>query len=221
MDFSARSRNPLQRFGGLGAVALLHLLAVYALITGLAHRMIDAIKHPMDVRIVEEIKPPPPETPPPPAPKFSMPPPPFIPAPEVPVTQQPDINPIASSSRSAPQDHSFQKQPEIAAPPDPPAAPLPQKGRAHADWDRCMPHYPFVSLRFEEEGTTRIRFDVGADAKLKDAVLVRSSGFPRLDQSAMKALSDCSFQPAVKDGQPIESTLTVDFVWNLNGGGWH
>ena len=55
---------------------------------------------------------------------------------------------------------------------------------------------------------------------MKDAALVKSSGYPRLDKAALKALSQCVFKPAVKDGLPIDSNLTVDFVWSLSGGGW-
>jgi len=171
--------------------------------------------------MVEEVKPPPPpDLRPPPQPKLHTPPPPFIPPPEVPVAQPPEINPIAAPSRETPTDHGFHKQPETPAPPGPVTVPLEQRGRAKADWDSCMPHYPPTSLSFEEEGTSRIRFEVGADAKLTEATLVKSSGFPRLDKAALKALSQCAFKPAVKDGKPVESTLTVDFVWSLNGGGW-
>ncbi len=219
MDLSATSRNPLQRYGGISAVTLFHVLAVYALITGLAHRMISAIKQPLEVKIVEEIKPPPPELHPLTAPKLNMPPPPYIPPPEVPVAQPPEISPIAAPSHEIPKDHAFQKQLEAPAPPGSAVA-LEQKGRAKADWESCMPRYPTTSMSFEEEGTTRIHFEVGADAKLKDAALVKSSGYPRLDKAALKALSQCVFKPAVKDGLPIDSNLTVDFVWSLSGGGW-
>ena len=220
MDFYATDRNPLQRYGGIGAVTLLHVLAAYALVTGLARRMIETIKQPVEVKMIEEVKPPPPEERLVPLPKLNRPPPPFIPPPEVPVAQPPDINPIAAPSHEPPKDRAFQKEPETRAPTGPAAVQLEQKGRAKADWDSCMPHYPPSSLSFEEEGTTRIRFEVGADSKLQSAALVKSSGFARLDKAALKALSQCAFRPAVRDGKPVESTLTVDFVWSLSGGGW-
>jgi hypothetical protein len=50
---------------------------------GLARKVVEVIKAPIETKIIEEIKKPPPDTPPPPPPKLAAPPPPFIPPPEV------------------------------------------------------------------------------------------------------------------------------------------
>ncbi len=53
------------------------------MVNGLARRVIEVLKPPIETKIIEEVKKPPPETPPPPPPKLQAPPPPFIPPPEI------------------------------------------------------------------------------------------------------------------------------------------
>jgi protein TonB len=84
MDFAQQQRNPARHLLGIAFVIIFHVLLIYALVNGLAQRVVDVIKKPVEVKIVEEVKPPPP--PPqnlPPPPKLTAPPPPFIPPPEV------------------------------------------------------------------------------------------------------------------------------------------
>jgi protein TonB len=52
---------------------------------GLAQRLVEVIKSPLETKIIEEVKPPPPPPPEnlPPPPKFAPPPPSFVPPPEV------------------------------------------------------------------------------------------------------------------------------------------
>jgi protein TonB len=64
-------------------VIAMHLAVGYALVTGLARKVVEVIKAPIETKIIEEIKKDIPDTPPPPPPKLATPPPPFIPPPEV------------------------------------------------------------------------------------------------------------------------------------------
>src|SRR2546421_10094258 len=64
-------------------VIVLHIALGYALVTGLARKVVEVIKQPIETKLIEEIKKPPPDTPPPPPPKLAAPPPPFIPPPEI------------------------------------------------------------------------------------------------------------------------------------------
>ena len=89
MDFARQQRDPTRHLIGIGFVILIHLLVVYALVTGLARRAVEVIKKPLTATIVEEIKAPPP--PPPPPKKIEIPkvpPPPqqpYVPPPDIPV----------------------------------------------------------------------------------------------------------------------------------------
>jgi len=79
MDFAQQQRNPTRHLIGIGGVVLLHVLVVYALVTGLARKVVEVVKGPIEVKVIEEIikKPPPPPDVIPPPPKVAAPPPPF------------------------------------------------------------------------------------------------------------------------------------------------
>jgi hypothetical protein len=53
------------RSASIALVALLHVAIIYALVTGLARRMVEVVRHPMETKIIEEAKPVAPDVPPP------------------------------------------------------------------------------------------------------------------------------------------------------------
>ena len=83
MDFAQQQRNPTRHLVGISAVVILHILVVWALVSGLARKVVEVVKGPIEVKVIEEIikKPPPPPDALPPPPKVQAPPPPFIPPP--------------------------------------------------------------------------------------------------------------------------------------------
>src|SRR5687767_15227889 len=107
-------------------VLVLHLIIGYALVTGLARKVVEVIKAPLETKIIEEVKKPPPDQPPPPPPKMAAPPPPFIPPPEINI-QVPQVTPppTITTVTTAPPPPG---PPPVYAPPAPPApAPLVRK----------------------------------------------------------------------------------------------
>mgnify|MGYP001005796936 CR=1 FL=1 len=60
MDFAQQQRNPGKHVVGIGIVLALHLLLGWAMVTGLAQRVVDVIRAPIETKIIEETKPPPP-----------------------------------------------------------------------------------------------------------------------------------------------------------------
>jgi protein TonB len=91
MAFSYQQHEPSsRRFMGIGVAAVAHLIIGWALVSGLAGKVVEAIKKPLEARIIQEVHLPPPPPPPkqikspPPAPKVVAPPPlPFVPPPEI------------------------------------------------------------------------------------------------------------------------------------------
>ena len=80
----AVQKDSSRRLTGLVAVVAFHVVLVYALVHGLARKIVEVVRAPLETKIIEEIKPPPPDKPPPPPPpKLAIPPPPYIPPPEV------------------------------------------------------------------------------------------------------------------------------------------
>ena len=87
MNF-AQEKNNSSRLTGFGLVVLIHIVIVYALASGLARKALDAVKGPIETKVIEEkVKPPDlPDKVVPPPPDLKAPPPPFVPPPEFLVT---------------------------------------------------------------------------------------------------------------------------------------
>ena len=95
---------------------------------------------------------------------------------------------------------------------------MPVKAAADAPgmirFDSCArPVYPAEASSQKQEGTVTLRFLIGSDGKVKQSRLVTSSGYPALDEAAAVGLSKCSFNPAVKDGKPVDAWTAVQYVW--------
>lgn len=222
-DYAAQQRKPGKHIVGIGIVVLMHILLGWALVSGLARKVVEVIKNPIETKIIEETKPPPP--PPenlPPPPKLAPPPPSFVPPPEVVVAQPPTPAPTITTTTVAPPPApvTIAPAPAPAAPPAPPA-PAPVAAQpAIGNVSSCKPEYPAAAQRAETTGTTSIRFTVDASGKLSNAEVVRSSGASRehrlLDRTALSALSSCTFR-AGRDtnGNPVGASFTVDYVWKL------
>src|SRR5581483_3350307 len=184
------------RLYGLGGVVLLHVLVIYALVTGLARKAIEVLPAPIETKILQEVTPPK-EPPPPPPPTFKEPPPPYIPPPEINISQ-------AQAERSTAITAVTTEKPVEAPPP-----PVHQAVRVAAVIDAkhgcAEPEYPAASQRLGEAGTVVLQFLIGVDGRIKDSRIARSSGYPRLDEAARDALGSCRFTPGTVDGKPEES----------------
>jgi TonB family protein len=78
------------------------------------------------------------------------------------------------------------------------------------------PEYPSASKRLEEEGTVQLKFLVGADGKVIESAVEKSSGFRRLDEAARQSLAKCTFKPGTKDGVAVESWASMKYTWALS-----
>ncbi|WAV88564.1 energy transducer TonB [Oxalobacter aliiformigenes] len=65
------------------------------------------------------------------------------------------------------------------------------------------PPYPAVSRRMGEEGVVVLSVMIEADGTVSDVKLKHSSGFPRLDASALKTVRHWRYVPARKNGRPV------------------
>ena len=216
MDYAQTQRNPAKHLAGLAFVIVLHVLLVYALVTGLARKAVDVLKQPLETKIIEEVKaPPPPDRPPPPPPKLVVPPPPFIPPPEIQIAQAPAQATIAVVAPTPP----------VPAPP-PPVAARPVEAPPHepvrvaavidAKRSCSQPEYPSASRRLEETGTVILKFLIDLDGKVVQSDVESSSGHQRLDEAARDALSRCRFKPGTVDGKPEQSWARLKYIWKLN-----
>lgn len=128
MNFSQRQADPRRHLVGLTVVIVFHALLVYALVTGLAKKVVDVVRAPIETKVIEEIKkpPPPPEVVLPPPPKLEAPPPPYIPPPEVQIATPPPPQPTISVAPSPTPPAPVEIRPQAPAPVAAPApAPRP------------------------------------------------------------------------------------------------
>ena len=63
--------------------------------------------------------------------------------------------------------------------------------------------------------TVQLKFLVGADGKVIESAVEKSSGFRRLDEAARAGLSKCQFKPATVDGNPQQSWASMKYTWRL------
>jgi periplasmic protein TonB len=210
MDFAQQQRNPTRHLLGITAVVLLHVLVVYALVTGLARTVVEIVKGPIDVKVIEEVvkKPPPPPEVVPPPPKLAAPPPPFIPPPEIniapPPNPAPAISAVTQEAPAGPQAPVIQKPVE--------AAPQPAVRSARVACPNYVEvmssiSYPREALKDNLEGEVVIEFTVTASGQVKDPVIKSSTNraFNRASLAVVDRLS-CQGQ-----GQDVRVQAPIGF----------
>ncbi len=182
---------------------------------------------PMAVRLLAQEAAP---TPPRPLPQKPQPLPPV--APRTPVRPQPVAQPqtqtqselpasaLASSSAGAASDAPQVAPPGAAAPrPAPvhaPAEPL-VEARFDADYlSNPKPPYPALARRRGETGTVLLRVRVGPEGDAQQVELKQSSGYPRLDQSALETVPRWRFVPARRGETPVAAWVLVPVVFALS-----
>lgn len=102
---------------------------------------------------------------------------------------------------------------ESAACPTPAAPPSParQTGGSISNAD-----YPASAIRAEASGTTRVTIQVGANGRVAGCSVTGSSGNSALDQTACSLIQRrFRYQPATRNGQPVESTVSRSITWVL------
>ena len=81
-------------------------------------------------------------------------------------------------------------------------------------FDSCArPVYPDQEAKQNHQGMVTLRFLVGADGKVKESLMMKSSGYPALDDAALVAISKCSFNPPVANGKPVDAWIPVQYDW--------
>src|SRR5262245_55940512 len=219
MDFAQHQRNPTRHLVGIGGVVLLHVVIVWALITGLARKVVEVVKGPIDVKVIEEVikKPPPPPEVIPPPPKMQAPPPPFVPPPEVviaPPPPAPTITAVTPEPPPAPQAPVITKAPEAPAPPAPapPPAPVRTAQVACPNYREVMKAiaYPREALLDNIQGEVVVEFTITAFGQVKDAVIKSSTNrvFNKVALAAVPKLT-CQGQ-----GQDVRVLAPIGFTIN-------
>lgn len=187
----------------VGAWALLQIESVRNAVGEVAPLMVEMIAPPAPPTPPAPPRPPEPrpvvKTPPPPAPLVSAAP---SPAPATFVAPPPPVEP-----------------PTIVVaepPPAPPAQPAQPRTIAITAVSYLTPPvlvYPSMSKRMRESGQVHVRVLVDATGRPQQMSLIKSSGFPRLDESALSTVRATRFKPYTEDGiaQPFWVVMPLSF----------
>lgn len=218
MYFSNQRRDTRRPLVGLSLVILFHVAIVYALLTGLAKKVVDVVRAPIETKVIEEVKkpPPPPEVVVPPPPRLEAPPPPFIPPPEVqiatPPPPQPTITAVPTPPPPAPVTIAPVAPPE--APPAPPAPPPPRpQGVASICTKTVVPVLPAINA--DGKATISVVYTIQG-GKVTKVDLARYS-FPgvtdrRIQRSLVSAIEAAAAQYVCPGDH---SNVAQDFVFDI------
>jgi periplasmic protein TonB len=211
MGLSLSLPSPVRQFNRNlvigGSVVLFHIAALWALQSGLLRRAVEII---VPIAVLSEIVTPP-------APKVEQPPevvqPKPVPPPKQPVTRKVERpKPVVPQPMAVPHPEPSPQAPVVEAPTPPapvapaPVAPAPAKlelPSSDADYLRNpAPVYPPISKRLGEQGKVLVRVLIGPDGSPQKAELKSSSGFERLDRSAIEYVMKCRYVPGKVAGVP-------------------
>jgi len=210
------SVRPLN-FGSFIAVALLHLLALQAILSMAETAPAASADQPLYVEFITA-----------PEPTPLQPPEPLPPHPPQPV-EPPKPKPLITSKATEPAPNAIEAPAEPAEPePLPPiAAAPPPPGPATepvaeppkfdlAYLNNPAPNYPKAASRMGQEGRVLLDVLVSAEGKVISLRIKRSSGFPRLDEAALNAVRGWKFKPSMRGDTAVEGQATVPIDFKLN-----
>lgn len=229
--FEDLEKNSAKKLTGIGVVVFLHILVGLVLMAGMAKDIIKPTEQPVELMIIQDIKPPEPEPP-----KETPPEPPKI---VEKVAQVPEVKPVEKvvpvqktlptptqpTTVAVPTPVAASPSPSPVAAPDPvvAAAPAPApppagvtRGVSQGEAGCKRPDYPRDALMNEEQGEVLISVYVNTTGKVQDAKVKKSSGSRALDRAASKAFSLCTFKPAMKNGEPQESWYDIPYEFVLD-----
>jgi|SRR5579871_3634190 len=181
----------------IGVVALLHIVAVYALVTGMTAQIVKLL--PPDLQVAWVDTSPPKSVPVPPQPKLIDPVAPAIPTAPVPVIKTPDsggsvINVAPSQTNTMPPDSSA-------------------TGLSNT---HSTPPYPLQARALSQEGTVILQLTVSPQGDVVGADIVQSSGYPELDQTAVSwVIAHWKYRPAIVAGVAVTSQTQAAVKFDL------
>jgi periplasmic protein TonB len=194
-------------------VVIIHVLFFWVLASGLGARVVEVVMGPVETKIIDEK--PDEDKPPPPPPEIDTPPP-YVPPPEVSIEIPTETAPTTAITNV-----TSERPVAPAAPVAAPKAPehavvrvLPSTSGKGARITK--PDYPPASRRAGEEGTVTLAAYVLESGKVGEIKVVKSSGFDKLDDAALKDVQrNWRFVPGKEDGKPVAMWHTFQVTFRL------
>ena len=207
MDSTFNTGRSAGRTAILIGIVAFHVMLVVAINSSLSTVILDRLPPLIKAEIIEEITKD--EEPPPPPPTVETPPP-YVPPPDIvidlPTTTKGPTTALVVTDKPRP----------VAPPPSPVVKKAPEIDPRYKR--RFQPDYPPTSRRLGEEGSVIVQVLVGPDGTVSDGKIQTSSGFPRLDEAALKhALRAWRFTPGTEDGKPVSVWHSVKVTFRIEG----
>jgi protein TonB len=162
-------------------------------VTGLARKVVEVIKAPIETKIIEEVKKQLPDTPPPPPPKLAAPPPPFIPPPEVNIQ-------VPVQAQQAPTITTTTVKPPPGPPPTARPAPV-QEGpvvrkNVRPVGEAARPIFPRQAIKDGVQGGRVVaHLHVRPDGSVSEVRIISAQPPRVFDREVIRALSQWRFTP--------------------------
>ncbi len=212
-----------RRTAALVIAALLHILLVYGLVSGLGRKVIEVIRPPVEATIIEALKPPPPLPPTPPTPpqtppaKPVAPPPAFVPPPEIklqtPVPAQNTITAVVAEKAPEQAPLSIQKPAEVINAKPAPAAPKPRL-RAGVNpiyrppVEELLTNYPPRARREGISGRVSLRLTISPAGEVINVVVRDAQPKKIFDRAASEYVQKFRFE---KGEDEFEVDQVIEF----------
>jgi protein TonB len=198
-------------------VVLIPVLFVWVLASGLGSKAVEIVMGPVETKIIDEI-PEDDDEPPPPPPEIEAPPP-YVPPPEISIDLPVDSGPTTAITNVT-SERPTTPPPKAAPPPAPKPVekkvvrvPPSTQGRGARI---TQPEYPPASRRAGEAGTVQLSVFVKENGRAGEVKIVKSSGFPKLDEAAVREVQrNWRFVPGKEDGKPVDMWHTFAVTFRL------
>jgi protein TonB len=196
-----------RRVAALLIIACLHTALIYALATGLVHRIFEVLPTSTQVTQLPDM---PTRAPPPPPPRPNL-------TPERIEIPDPDFVPDVPPGAGAI---------AVVVPVQPPAANPPAVSRGvnrllggpMTGFPNTDDYYPSASRRLGEKGVVTVQVCVGSDGRLNSGpTIAQSSGSARLDESALRLAKAGTghYRATTEDGRPVSSCFPFRIRFEL------
>ena len=214
MDYARQQRDPTRHMLGIGVVILIHVLVIWALMSGLGQNVIQVIKKPLNATIIEEVKLPPPPPPPPPPPKRIVEPPKvpppidtYVPPPDIPPPVTQTAPPItAVTPAPPPQEYKIEAPPPVVV--QAPPKPAVRRGITKTSGDD--PAYPREAIRAGvQKGRVVARLSIDESGKVTDVNIIASEPRGIFDKVVRAALETWRFKA---EGEKYVGEVEINFT---------
>ncbi len=209
---AARARR--RRVVVVATMVAVHAVAVVGLLNASRLREVVVESKPLFLAVVDT---PAPVTPPqalPPPPSLKIPPPPQLQMPQVAPEPATTPSPIAAQPIAPPPPAPVAETPPPPAPAAP-AAPRTIPPSAVQFLVPPAPVYSRLSAKMRESGKALVRVWIDEAGLPRDVQLVTSTGFARLDDSALAAVRNARFKPYLENGVAVAGWAAIPIEFEL------